>query len=89
MIGITVLFILERTLPIAIVTKWIWHLLILGIGYQIFKLPALERMRTIIIAFLPLIIINTIKDLLEIIYLPLYEKIDNYLGFAIVFSLAW
>ena len=89
MIGIAILFILERTLPITIVTNWIWHLLILGIGYLIFRLPVLERMRTIIIAVLPLIIINTIKDLLEIIYLPLYEKIDNYLDFAIVFSLAW
>ncbi len=89
MIGIAILFILERTLPITIVSNWIWHLLILGIGYLIFRLPVLERMRTIIIAVLPLIIINTLKDLLEIIYLPLYEKIDNYLGFAIVFSLAW
>ncbi len=89
MIGIAILFILERTLPITIVTNWIWHLLILGIGYLIFRLPVLVRMRTIIIAVLPLIIINTIKDLLEIIYLPLYEKLDNYLDFAIVFSLAW
>ena len=89
MIGIAILFLLERTLPITIVTKWIWHLLILGIGYLIFRLPVLERMRTIIIAVLPLIIINTIKDLLTIIYLPLYEKIENYLDFAIVFSLAW
>ena len=89
MIGIAILFILERALPINIVTKWIWHLLILGIGYVIFRLPVLERMRTIIIAVLPLIIINTIKDLLIIIYLPLYEKLDNYLVFAIVFSLAW
>ena len=89
MIGIAILFILERTLPITIVTKWIWHLLILGIGYLIFRLPVLERMRTIIIAVLPLIIINIIKDLLKIIYLPLYEKIDNYLDFAFVFALAW
>ena len=89
MIGIAILFILERSLPITMVTNWIWHLLILGIGYLIFRLPLLERMRTIIIAVLPLIIINTVKDLLELIYLPLYEKIDNYLDFAIVFSLAW
>ncbi len=89
MIGIAILFILERSLPITMVTNWIWHLLILGIGYLIFRLPVLERMRTIIIAVLPLIIINTVKDLLELIYLPLYEKIDNYLDFAIVFSLAW
>lgn len=89
MIGIAILFALERTLPIAVVTNWLWHILILGIAYLIFKLPALERMRIIIIAVLPLIILNTIKDLLEIIYLPLYEKVDNYLGFAIVFSLAW
>ena len=46
-------------------------------------------MRTIIIAVLPLVIINTIGDLLKIIYLPLYERIDDYLTFAIVFSLAW
>ncbi len=89
MIGIAILFILERSLPITNVTNWIWHLLILGIGYLIFRLPQLERMRTIIIAVLPLIIINTIKDLLKIIYLPLYEQIDNYLDFAIVFSIAW
>ncbi len=89
MIGIAILFILEIILPITIVTNWIWHLLILGFGYLIFRLPLLERMRTIIIAVLPLVIINTIEDLLKIIYLPLYEKIDDYLNFAIVFSLAW
>ena len=89
MIGIAILFILERILPITVVTNWIWRLLILGIGYQVFKLPLLEKMRTIIIAFLPLIIINTIKDLLEIIYLPLYEKIEDYLGLAVGCSLAW
>ena len=89
MIGIAILFILERTLPITTVTNWIWHLLILGIGYLVFRLPLLERMRTIIIAVLPLIIINTIEDLLKIIYLPLYEGIGDYLSFAIVFSIAW
>jgi len=89
MIGIAILFVLERTLSITFVTNWIWHLLILGIGYLIFRLPLLERMRTIIIAVLPLVIINTIGDLLKIISLPLYEKIDDYLTFAIVFSLAW
>jgi len=89
MIGIAILFILERTLPITTVTNWIWHLLILGIGYLVFRLPLLERMRTIIIAVLPLIIINTIEDLVKIIYLPLYEGIGDYLNFAIVFSIAW
>jgi len=89
MIGIAILFILERIFSIWIVTNWIWHLLILGIAYLIFKLPLLERMRTIIIAVLPLVILSTIEDLLEIIYLPLYKELDNYLNFAIVFSLAW
>ena len=89
MIGIAILFILERAIPITTVINWIWHLLILGIGYLIFRWPLLERMRTIIIAVLPLVIINTIGDLLKIIYLPLYERIDDYLTFAIVFSLAW
>jgi signal transduction histidine kinase len=46
-------------------------------------------MRTIIIAVLPLVIINIIEDLVKIIYLPLYEEIDDYLNFAIVFSIAW
>ncbi len=89
MIGIGILFILERTLPITMVTDWIWHLSILGIGYLVFRLPVLERMRAILIAVLPLIIINTIEDLLEIIYLPLYETIEGYLDFATVFALTW
>ena len=89
MIGIVILFILERAIPITIVINWIWHLSILGIGYLIFRLPLLERMRTIIIAVLPLIVINTIGDLVKIIYLPLFEKIDDFLSFAIVFSIAW
>ncbi len=89
MIGIPILFALERILPIMMVTDWIWHVSILGIGYLVFKLPVLERIRNIIIAVLPLIIINTIEDLLEIIYLPLYETIEDYLDFATVFSLAW
>ncbi|WP_027075318.1 sensor histidine kinase [Maribacter antarcticus] len=89
MIGITILFIVEKTLPITMVTNWIWHVLILGVGYLIFRLPVLERMRTTLIAVLPLIIINIIEDLVEIIYLPLYETIENYLDFAFVFALTW
>ncbi len=89
MIGITILFILERTLPITNVINWIWYLLMLGIGYLIFRLQLLERMRTIIIAVLPLVIINTIKDLLVIIYSPLYEQMRPYLDFAIVISVTW
>ena len=89
MIGIVILFILERAIPITTVINWIWHLSILGIGYLVFRLPLLERMRTIIIAVLPLIVINTIGDLVKIIYLPLFEKIDDFLSFAIVFSIAW
>ena len=89
MIGIVILFILERAIPITTVINWIWHLSILGIGYLVFRLPLLERMRTIIIAVLPLIVINTIGDLVKIIYLPLFERIDDFLSFAIVFSIAW
>ncbi|MDN3642878.1 ATP-binding protein [Lutimonas halocynthiae] len=89
MVGIVILFILERAIPITVVINWIWHLSILGIGYLVFRLPLLERMRTIIIAVLPLIAIITIGDLVKIIYLPLYEKIDDFLSFAIVFSIAW
>ena len=89
MIGIVILFILERAIPITTVINWIWHLSILGIGYLVFRLPLLERMRTIIIAVLPLIVINTIGDLVKIIYLPFFEKIDDFLSFAIVFSIAW
>ena len=72
MIGIAILFILERAIPITAVINWIWHLSILGIGYLVFRLPLLERMKTIIIAVLPLIIINTVEDLVKIIYLPLF-----------------
>jgi two-component system NtrC family sensor kinase len=89
MIGIGILFLLERTLPITMVTDWIWHIAILGIGYLIFKLPVLEKMRAILIAVLPLVIINTIEDLLAIIYLPLYETIEDYLDFATVFAITW
>jgi signal transduction histidine kinase len=89
MIGIAILFILERSIPITAVINWIWHLSILGIGYLVFRLPLFERMRTIIIAVLPLIIINTIGDLIKIISLPFYERIDDFLSFAIVFSIAW
>ena len=89
MIGIVILFILERAIPITTVINWIWHLSILGIGYLVFRLPLLERMRTIIIAVLPLIVINIIGDLVKIIYLPLFERIDDFLSFAIVFSIAW
>ena len=89
MIGIAILFILERSIPITAVINWIWHVSILGIGYLVFRLPLFERMRTIIIAVLPLIIINTIGDLIKIISLPFYERIDDFLSFAIVFSIAW
>ena len=90
LIGMAILFVVGTiNLPITIATNWIWYLLILGIGYLIYKLRLFDRMQTLIIAFLPILIISFIKDLLEFIYLPFYEKIDNYLDFAFVFALAW
>jgi two-component system NtrC family sensor kinase len=90
LIGIAILFgIGTINLPITIAIHWIWYLLILGIGYLIYKLRLFDRMQTLIIAFLPILIINFIKDLLESIYLPVYQKIENYLDFAFVFALAW
>lgn len=81
---IAVLFVLDTFFIKNKSTSLAWDLLLFGILYISWKLPVFEKIRTVIIAVLPLIIISFFSDILEIFFHPAYKKIESILEFAFV-----
>src|SRR3954469_21644117 len=79
--GAVILFIVPIVLSIQHITVWIWYLLLLLIAYSVFKLPQFSSVRTLIVAFLPLIIISFIKNIVPFLPEPVDKTINKYVGF--------
>ncbi len=81
---IAALFVLDTFLIKNKNTSLVWDLLLFGILYISWKLPVFEKIRTVMIAVLPLIILSFFSDILEIFFHPAYKKIESILEFAFV-----
>ncbi len=86
LIAIGIVFILELVFHTEKITIWIWHLLLLLIVYISFTRPLFSRVRTVMIAVLPLIILSLVSDILKSLNSTLYKNIETY--FDITFSIA-
>jgi two-component system NtrC family sensor kinase len=87
--AVVVLFIIQLILPIAPVTIWIWHLILLAIIGIVFKVPEFMAARPVIIAFLPLVALSIVSDIIKVIDNNLYLKIKNYFDIAGAVGITW
>ncbi|MFN2440596.1 MAG: hypothetical protein ABR503_15430 [Chitinophagaceae bacterium] len=78
MYAVAVLAILEVFLDIEQISKWIWHLLLLGIIIVTFKKPAFFSARITMYAVLPLAVITFVSDIVELITTDLYVTVEKY-----------
>ncbi|MEO6221161.1 MAG: ATP-binding protein, partial [Ginsengibacter sp.] len=89
MYGVILLVILQLTLSLAFVTMWVWHLLLLAIVYISFRLPIFIRVRTVMIAVLPLIAVSLFSDILETQKYNLYKYLETFLEIAFAIAVTW
>jgi two-component system, NtrC family, sensor kinase len=87
--AIPILFVIQQSLSLGFVLDWIWHILILAIAGAIFKLPQFTNARPFTLAFLPLIGLSIIGEIIKAIDKNLYGKIDAYFGIAYAVALTW
>jgi membrane protein CcdC involved in cytochrome C biogenesis len=70
-------------------TVWIAHSLIFAIIYITFKYKQFQLIKSIVYAFLPLMVINLSEDLIKLISLDFYDNWNNYFDVAKGFALVW
>ena len=87
--GVVVLLILEVTLSTEKVTMWIWHLLLLAIVYISYSLPLFSRVRTVMIAVLPLIAMSLASDIIKSLNKSLYKNLETYIDIAFAIAITW
>ncbi len=89
LIGVAVLAVLENVLNIEYITKWMWHILLLGIVFIALKKEAFATDRTIIYAVLPLILLSLVGDLLKATTIPFFETLSHYMDYAYPVAITW
>ena len=89
MYAIGVLALLEIVLPIEYITKWFWHLVLLIIIIITFQKHAFISVRLTMYAFLPLVIISFLGDILEASRNEFLRDIERYMDFAYPVAITW
>jgi signal transduction histidine kinase len=79
----------EIVFPIEYVTKWIWHLVLILIIIITFQKPAFVSVRLTMYAFLPLVIISLLGDILAASKNDFLRDIENYMDYAYPVAITW
>jgi len=87
--AVVVLFIVQRSLPVAPVMMWIWHLLLLIIIWVTFNQPEFVEARPVMRAVLPLIILLIISDIFKLVSHRVYQEIKTYFDIAFAIAITW
>lgn len=69
--------------------SWLTHVLLLAIIYIILKWPEFRKAKSLVYAVLPVIIINVINDLTELINSEFHDEWENYFDVAQTFAFVW
>jgi signal transduction histidine kinase len=71
------------------VTKWIWHIFLLGILVFSIRQKELRAMRMFAFAFLPFLLISLISDLTELIGPDFFKNNESYFKNGVGLSIIW
>ncbi|GAB3248292.1 hypothetical protein GCM10027347_04480 [Larkinella harenae] len=70
-------------------TRWLWHLLLLGMVGAAYLLKDFRPVRNLWLAVGPFILVSLFGDLAKLISSSFYESIDDIVNIASVFSFVW
>ena len=71
------------------ITKWLWHLVMLGMVGAAYLLKDFRPVRNVWLAVGPYILISLFKDIAKLIDSDFYESISTVVEIAEVFTLVW
>lgn len=83
------LFIIDVVLKTHPVTMWIWYLLLFAITWICLKQPDFSFAKPVIYAVVPLVAISFVSDVIKLVQIDAYNKMENYLNLAVAGALAW
>ncbi|RCR65682.1 sensor histidine kinase [Larkinella punicea] len=71
------------------ITKWLWHLLLLGMVGAAYLLKDFRPVRNVWLAVGPYILVSLFKDIAKLIDSDFYESISTVVEIAEIFTLVW
>jgi len=83
------LFIVEMSLSADYITRWIWHIYLIGLIGFCLKQKELKQLRMLFWSFAPIILFSFLKDLVEVTSHELFKKWDSYFDIGILVSFIW
>ena len=83
------LFIVEMSLSADYITRWIWHIYLIGLIGFCLKQKELKQLRMLFWSFAPIILFSFLKDLIEVTSHELFKKWDSYFDIGILVSFIW
>jgi signal transduction histidine kinase len=89
MFAVVTIFVAQVIFSLETITIWIWHVIILSLITVIFKRKEFYSARNIVIAFLPLVIVSILTDIIKLLPNRVYDAYGGYLKFAFPFSIMW
>ncbi|MFI5154101.1 MAG: sensor histidine kinase [Chitinophagales bacterium] len=87
--SIIVLWGLGFAIPDHDVVRWFWQLVDIGIILFMFKRPEFVGVRYVSYAFLPMVIVSTLRDITGLFHGEAFRTIENYLHYADPFVFIW
>ncbi|MEP6627360.1 MAG: ATP-binding protein [Ginsengibacter sp.] len=88
-IGIVVLFAIELIFHLDFITKWIWHLFLLGIILFAVNDKKFQPVRTLLLAVLPFAIVSFISDIVKLVDNKFYLTVDQYFDLVNLGAIVW
>jgi len=82
------IMVFQAVLP-DLLTTWLWHVAMVLFIIAIFKMEELQAIRNLAIAFLPLMAVALLKDIVGLLPESIEHKFDGYLNFAFPASVIW
>lgn len=71
------------------VTKWLGHALVLYLVYILFVEDIFKKVRSILYAITPFVLLSFLKDVLQLVESDLFKKWQGQINTALVFTVIW
>lgn len=90
-VAVSITFLVLGTLTDAIgdAVSWLSHVLVLGIVYLILTWPEFRKVKSLVYAVLPVVIIGIINDLVKLVAPDFHEEYEDYFDVANSFAFVW
>jgi len=88
-IGVWGLWLITETALPDMAGQWVWHLIMVGMVYLLYKRPEFFSIRNVLYALVPFVALSIVKDVVKLPNTAFFQKIDDIMDYAIPFTIIW